>query len=531
MARTSRSLSLRGTLALCALSGLLLSLSFPPVGLWPLAWVALVPWLAALRGSTRLGAFLGSLVGGAVFFGFLLSWLRLFGVSVWGMAVLLLSVELTIWGLAVRGLSNSRPVARLLGTAVLWCGWEWARGLGFLGFTWGWLGYSQSSSLLVLPLARYLGTLGISFVLALVNASLAEVLSAALRHASVGVALGRAVLGGSLAVLLVGGAELRSRGALPAEATSVPVAVIQGNEHGPLAVKDVNSALSPEEQERTLHLYDTLTADAARERPALVVWPESVLPADPEEDAALASRVSAAVKRSSVWLLAGGPGNDAAGRTTNSAYLFAPSGNIVARYDKVQLVPFGEYVPFRRHLPFLSRYNVRRDDFVAGPVHSVMQAGTITLGPAICFESTFPGIGWELTRKGAQVLVVITNDSWFGHTAAAEQHRQMAVLRAVENGRWVLRAASTGISSLIAPDGRIVSQGKLFQPAVLTGEVQLLSKPAPSVRVGPIFGWSMLGLAVLTLGAPLFAPRKRRSRLRSAKHRPTTTGPRRAPSW
>ena len=505
--RDGRSLSRRGRLALCLLSGLLLSLAFPPAGLWWLAWVALVPWMAALRMGSRLWAFLGSWLGGMAFFGVLLSWLHLFGLSVWLLVTVLLGAYLAIWGVCVRRLGHFRPAARLLGTAALWCGVEWTRGLGAYGFTWGWLGYSQSPMLPFLPFARYAGTLGLSFLIALVNVSLAEILVAVIRKTGFPAALGRAVLGCAVAAALLGGASLRARSPAAGQAPRVRVAVIQGSDHGPLAAKDVNVALTPEEQAHTFDVYESLTLRAAEQSPALVVWPESVLPSDPEDDPSVAARVSAIVRRANVWLLAGGPATDARGRPANSAYLYAPTGNVVARYDKVQLVPFGEYVPLRGRLPFLERYHVREQDFVAGVSHRVLQAGTISLGPTICFESTFPDISWELVRKGAQVLVMITNDSWFGRTAAAAQHRQIAVLRAVETGRWVLRAASTGISAIITPEGRLVEQAGLYQPAVLAADVPLLTGQPAGVRLGPAFGWLLLALALAFVIAPAAARR------------------------
>ncbi len=277
--------------------------------------------------------------------------------------------------------------------------------------------------------------------------------------------------------------------------------------------------MSAEEQERTMTLYDNLTAEAARREPVLAVWPESVLPDAPTEDPTLAARVGALVQKSKVWLLAGGPGRDGASQITNAAYLYSPTGNLVRRYDKVQLVPFGEYVPMRNHLPFLDHYHVRDFDFAAGAVHPVLQAGTVTIGPAICFESTFPMISWELTGKGAQVLAIITNDAWFGKSAAPAQHRQMAVLRAVENGRWVLRAASTGISCIIAPDGRVVTEAGLGQRAALTADVELLSKPTWSVRLGPVFGEGMVALSGLLVLLPWWARGSRAKRAAKPKRK------------
>lgn len=500
--RQGRSLSSRGTLILCVLSGLLLSLAFPPAGWWPLAWVALVPWLAALRTGARFSTFVGSWLGGMAFFGALLYWLHLFGLSVWLLVMLLLGATLAIWGLCVRRLGHFRPATRLLGTAVLWCGVEWARGLGPYGFTWGWLGYSQSPALPLLSFARYAGTLGLSFLIVLANASLAEVLVAVIRRNAPAAALGRAVLGCSLVAALLGGASLRARSHLPGSAPEVRVAVIQGSDHGPLTVQDVNVALTAEEQAHTLDVYEALMLKAAAQQPSLVIWPESILASDPEDDPQTAARMGKIVRRANVWLLTGGLATDDRGRPVNAAYLYAPSGNVVARYDKVQLVPFGEYVPMRERLPFIKRYHVREQDFVAGVAHTVLQAGTIPVGPSICFESTFPSISWELVGRGAQVLVIITNDSWFGRTAAAAQHHQIAVLRAVESGRWVLRAASTGISSIISPEGKIVAQAGLYHPAVLTAEVPLLSNRPAGVRLGPLFGWGILMFSLAFVIAP-----------------------------
>ena len=130
MPRKGRSLSLRGALSLCALSGLLLSLAFPPAGLWPLAWVALVPWVTVLRTGGRAASILGSWLAGIVFFGVLLSWMRLFGVSVWLLTALSFGTLLLLWALGVRAAGRLRPVFRLLAVPTLWCGVEWLRGLG-----------------------------------------------------------------------------------------------------------------------------------------------------------------------------------------------------------------------------------------------------------------------------------------------------------------------------------------------------------------------------------------------------------------
>lgn len=308
------------------------------------------------------------------------------------------------------------------------------------------------------------------------------------------------------------------------------VAVIQGSAHGPLLAENVNKPMTAEEEKRTLDTYEALTRKAAARRPALVIWPESTLPDAPERDPLIADRLSQVVRRAQVWLLVGGPYVDSRGRTANSAYLYSPSGNQVARYDKVQLVPFGEYVPTRQWLPFLSRYHVREVDFARGAVHRVLQAGTVAIGPMICFESIFPQISWLLAGHGAQVLVVITNDAWFGHTAAAAQHRQIAVLRAVETGRWVVRGASTGISSIISPDGLIVAEAGLYKQAALSADIRLVTSPQPGPRWGPVFAWCVFGLAIAFVIAPGALPRSRgkgrAAQPRSRRPRPGRAAPR-----
>ena len=503
----------------------MLFLCFPPAGWWPLAWVALVPWLVSARMSSRLGTALGSWLGGVVFFGALLYWLYLFGVSVWVMVAVLLGVVMMVWGLLARWVGRLAWAPRMVGTAAVWCGVEWARGLGQYGFTWGWLAYSQSPSLPVLSVAKFAGGLGLSFVIVLCNAAVAEAVVGILRRSSPGVAVARGLVGAVVVVGCVGGAYLLAKSRPVGAGPSIRVAVVQGSTHDTLRAEQVNEPLSDAEQRRDVATYLSLTMQAAQQDPALVVWPESALPGAPGQNPWMASEVSGAARLSGAWLLVGGPYMDEGGRPANSAYLYSPTGNFIARYDKVQLVPFGEYVPGRKWLPFLDRYHVRDQDFVAGAEHHPLQAGTTAIGPMICFESIFPAIAWHLAREGAQVLVVMTNDAWFGRTAAAAQHQQIAVLRAVETGRWVVRAASTGISSIISPDGRVVAKTGLFEPRVIEAEVPLISSSGAGERWGPVVAWGLMGLAIGFVIAPAAAPRRRgKAREAQPKSRPPKQG-------
>ncbi len=470
--------------------------------MWQLAWVGLVPWIAALRAASGWAAILGSWLAGVAFFGWLLYWLSLFGWTVWALACLILSLSWLAWGISARWLARLGPVGRMVSGAVLWCGIEWARGLGPFGFTWGWLGYSQSPALSLLPVARLGGTLLLSFLIVLANSALAEMVLALARRERVLVTAAQTLLMlAFVAAVALGAKEWAGRLSGPGGAR-LRVAIVQGSAHGPLRAEDVNVPLTGEERRRTLAIYEGLTEQAARQQPGIVIWPESVLPGTPDRDPLVAESVARAASSSKAWLLAGGPYVDEAGRQYNSAYLFAPSGNLVAHYDKVQLVPFGEYVPGREWLPFLGHYHVRETDFSPGVVHHLLQAGTTSLGPMICFESIFPQISWGLERKGAQLVVIITNDAWFGHTAAPAQHRQIAVLRAAETGLWVARAASTGISCLIAPNGRTVSTAGPYERAVLCEEVVLPPENEVHRSLGPLLSWLMLYLSLALLILP-----------------------------
>ncbi|MBN1457936.1 MAG: apolipoprotein N-acyltransferase [Armatimonadetes bacterium] len=517
MRSRKRTLTTRGSLGLCALSGGLLAASFPAPALWPLAWVALVPWLVALRLSPRWTAAAGSWLVGFIFFGALLYWLGLFGWTVWALACFILSLWHLGWGVGVRWIDRLTPSARLAGAAILWGGLEWARGLGNFGFTWGWLAYSQSPALSLLPVAGALGSIGLSVLIVLVNAAVAEFILGGARGEGCLFRIMRPGVVLAFVVVVVFGAQVWTERRDPPAGPEIRVAIVQGSAHGPLHAEQVNVPLTAEEERRGRDIYKRLTDEAATFRPALVVWPESVLTDAPAHDAVVAGLAARAARTADAWLLAGGPYYDTGGEVFNSAYLFAPTGNLVARYDKVQLVPFGEYVPWRERLPFIDRYHVRARDFQGGAVHHVLQAGTVSVGPVICFESIFPQISWQLAGRGAQLLVIITNDAWFGRTAAAAQHQQIAVLRAVETHRWVVRAASTGISCFISPEGRVTSEAGLFTEAVLTEDMKLAGEEAPCPGAGLVVAWAMLFLSCAVLVAPLTIPKSRRRPRRSPR--------------
>lgn len=478
-------------LALAGLSGGLLVLAFPSFDLWPLAFVVLVPWLARIPGQSPRTAGLGGLVAGMVFFLGSLWWVAgtmvRYGalpvplalpvaVAVLAALTLYLSLYVAAFSALLAWIRPTSGPAFVLAAAGLWVALEYLRTHLLSGFPWNLLGYSQYQNFAFLPAVTVTGVYGLSFFVMATNAALAW----ALRHRGRWAETGRAVgVAAALAILaLVPGGWTPAARPTPA----VPVTIIQGN-----IAQD--RKWDPARQEETLWTYRRLTQAAAVEgQPALVVWPETAVPfpfqADPRREAVL--DVARAVR---VPLLVGAPHVDGAtGRVFNSAFLIDPAGGVADRYDKVHLVPFGEYVPLRRVFFFA-------DWFVAGGIGEFAPGATLTLfespagrfGVTICYEAIFPDLVRRSFAAGADFLVNITNDAWFGRTSAPYQHLAMATVRAVENGAYVVRAANTGISAIIAPDGRILRASGLFTQEALGGLVEPRRGTTFYTRYGDVF--------------------------------------------
>jgi apolipoprotein N-acyltransferase len=252
-----------------------------------------------------------------------------------------------------------------------------------------------------------------------------------------------------LFVLLFGYGILRTRPELTA--TGDKAGVIQGNISR--KIKE-----DPRARDYILQKYRKLTALAALEKPHLIIWPETTIPGYLARDAEIFDFVSRLAAEKNVFILTGAIRRDSENRYYNSAMLLSPDGNIVQSYDKLHLVPFGEYVPLRGSF-FLKPIASQVGDFTPGEEFTIFSLpaaeGPLRFAVLICFEDIFPHLAGGFVRAGAQFLTVVTNDVWFGDTAAPYQHLQASVFRAVENKIMVLRAANTGVSAFIDPYGRI----------------------------------------------------------------------------
>jgi len=263
----------------------------------------------------------------------------------------------------------------------------------------------------------------------------------------------------------------------------------------------------------TLDIYERLTLDLVPRQPQLVVWPETAVPLNVQDGGPETSRLLALARRAGVWLLFGAPGYERLGGRVeyrNSVFLVTPSGGWAGRYDKVHLVPFGEYVPFGRYLPFLKKMVEGAGDFSPGPgVRPLSGPGLPTLGPLICFEGIFPGLAARHAEQGARLLVVVTNDAWFGQTPAPYQHLAFAALRAAETGLPLVRAANTGVSAVFDRQGRPLTSTVLGARDAFVAEVELPPPgPTPQASVRPWISPACLALAGLAVFAILRGPRQ-----------------------
>jgi apolipoprotein N-acyltransferase len=266
------------------------------------------------------------------------------------------------------------------------------------------------------------------------------------------------------------------------------IAVIQGN-------IDQTVKWNPAFQAATIKTYNRLSLSAKPENPDLIVWPESATPFYLFYNKEPTQEVLEGIQKINTDFLIGSPsfeGKEANIRYYNSAYLISPGSKTISKYDKAHLVPYGEYVPFKRWLPFLGKMVAQVGDFRPGKAGKTIPWKKDALGVQICYEIIFPDLSRAMVKNDAGLLINITNDAWFGKTSGPYQHFSMTVLRAVENRRALARAANTGISGFIDPAGRILTSTPLLQEAAVTQTLPLIHKKTFYTRFGDIFALACL---------------------------------------
>ena len=502
---------LRGReLLLLLLGGGLLSLAFPPVDFVPAAFLGLVPLfyvLRTLKGVGPRGGFRRGFIAGIAFFTPTLYWLVFLSskemdnpVLMSGPLVLLVLLQSLYWGLfgvaAVRIGSTTRAPWWLF-APIVWVACEQLRSLFVLGLTWGALGYAGVT---VFPqavqFASTTGVFGVSLWMALVNAL---VLEAIMRR-------GRRRLLASFAAVVVFAVPW-AQGALVLRSSeyerTVRVAVVQPN---------IDAALKWDERYRSLS-FDTLTeltGEVAAREPDLVVWPETAAPSyllrEPEDFARVAGAAAdaAPILTGCPSLVSGRePGSDV--KTFNSAVLVGEDGSVKGKYDKIHLVPFGEVIPFETVIPLLRRVDFGEADFATGEERLVFELPEARFSVAICFESIFPRLVRQFADGGAELLVNITNDVWYGRTSMPFQHAAMAVMRSIENRRSLARSANSGVSLVTDPHGRILASLPIFERGVIVEDLPVVSEPTFYSRHGDVVPWTACAVSLFLVLAPALA--------------------------
>ncbi|MBF0477764.1 MAG: apolipoprotein N-acyltransferase [Deltaproteobacteria bacterium] len=369
----------------------------------------------------------------------------------------------------------------------LWVVLEWIKAHLFTGFPWELVGYSQYQYPVLIQTADFGGVYVVSFLVVLVNAGIFDLTGAGGRTRRVLTNPGFWIP--CISVGLVCGyglMRLNQVAAVEALAPRVGISVVQGN---------IDQAVkwSPEFKIGTLNTYARLTAEAAKQSPELIIWPETSLPFFFGEESALSDRVAELAGKVKSFLLFGSPARKGWGKAVqlyNRAYLMSPQGLVLDLYDKQHLVPFGEYLPLKSLLSRLVGGMVQAvGDFAAGAAGHTLNAGFGSIGVLICYESIFPYISRQEVQNGARVLVNITNDAWFGDTGAPYQHLSMLTFRAVENRVWIPRAANTGISGFISSAGLIIGRTELNREAIRSYRVPLADTKSFYSRHGDVFAY------------------------------------------
>jgi apolipoprotein N-acyltransferase len=392
-----------------------------------------------------------------------------------------------------------RVAVRRLGVSGVWLApafWvslEWVRSTVGGGFPWVLLGSSQASALPIVQLASVTGVYGLSALLALVSAAAAAVsLSRRPMHrlAAVGVAM-------LVAVVAAGGAWRLARGTLLREGQPTRIGLVQGS-------VQQDQKWDAQYSQGIMARYLALSRQAIGDGATLVMWPEASTPFYFDVDAVAASPIRRLAAETHTPFILGTDEYDPprAGqpeRFYNAAVLVGPDGRSRQSYRKMHLVPFGEYVPFKSLLFFVGPIVQAVSDFTPGREPVVFDETGQHVSVAVCYEAVYPGMAQAFVEGGSQLLATITNDAWFGRSSAAYQHFEQAGLRAVEQGRYMVRAANTGISGAVDPYGRVLAHSPLFQPLALVVDVRLLTDRTIYSRTGDVVVWLSLAATALFL--------------------------------
>ena len=517
---------LKVIIAICGaiLSGILLFAAFPSYDFSKLAWFALVPFFLVLISIKPLSGFLVSIIFGVVFYTGVFWWMfdlpkyRVLHHAILGVY---LTPLMGFFGLTVCIVARRLGVATaLLSAPFIWVSLEYIRSnLSFLSLPWGLLAHSQYQDPILIQIANVAGVPGISFVIVSVNSAITAVIYSLLIRLGIlkpsggerfSKQAGMAVMGTGaflfLSTLLYGHIMISK----PIDGQRLKISIVQGNIEQP-------KKWDPKYASAIMRTYADLTQKASLQKPDIIIWPETATPRSIGENYGIYRQVKQIAQKAGAPLLLGSSerqkygeknvSNSSNRKYLNSAFLIRSKRvkEKDQRYDKIRLLPFGEYMPMKETISW-SHFRIPEvKGFVPGKEYKIFNLPGFRFGVTICWENIFPGIVRQFVKNGAQFIVNISNEAWFGKTAAPYQFLSMSVFRAVENRVFVVRCANTGISCFIDPYGRIVDRVKdrndsdIFVSGLLTKPIVPQESKTVYTRYGDFFAWLCLIFTPLIL--------------------------------
>ncbi len=499
-------------------SAVLLILSFPKFNLGFLAWIGLVPLLLAIRNLSPLPTVALCYLTGVSFFRVIFDWINFVnGVSVFHLFIIgaYLGFYFGIFGLLLNLLSRKTTLPLLITAPFLWVSAEYLRAnAGFLRLPWALLGHTQYQNLPFLQMVSFTGAYGISFVVMVANSAIADIFIHCMETRKKGTPekrkvtwLSNPLYRGVLVLLIISTIWFAGWMSIPREhlGKSLSISVVQGNIAQKIKWKR-------EYREQIISKYENLTEEAARSNPKLIVWPEASTPGFILNDTTLYQRMVSMVRRTNTYLLAGSAEYPKFGKkpiklkSGNTALLFSPEGKILGQYLKIYLIPFGEYIPYEGIIlwpEFIVPKGTNSN--VAGNEFTLFQLDGTRFGTLICSEIIYPHLARTMVKQGANFMVNISNEAWFGRSPFPYQFLCQCIFRSVENRVNFVRATNTGISSFIDPYGRItakLSNGgqELFVEGSLTRDVILSPAGTFYTRHGDVFAYGCIAFSMGLVG-------------------------------
>ncbi|TAN44159.1 MAG: apolipoprotein N-acyltransferase [Nitrospirae bacterium] len=495
------------------LSGLLIFLSFPTIDLYLLAWVGIVPFLFSIYGKESKEAFKAGFLFGLVYFFGTTFWIyhsiHKYGGFPFSSSIVLvfllcayLSLYPSVFAFLYARTIRKTDLPSIIVAPALWTSLEYLRSYAFTGFPWSSIGYSQYKFLPFIQVSDITGIYGISFLVIAFNAGIVDLLLLKRRRTEKPLYSRLPTIFGftSIACFLIfsfsyGFYRLYE----PRDGKEIKTAIIQGN-------IEQDRKWDSSYQQFVISAYKELTLQASEHKPDLIIWPETSLPFFFGKDKPLTEDLVFFQQQLDAYLLFGSVLEKKSMQEngyTNSAVLLNKSGSVSYIYDKIHLVPFGEYVPLRTILFFIDKLVYGIGDYVPGNHYLKAITPFGSFGTAICYEIIFPGLVRKFFTRGGDFMVTMTNDAWFGNTAGPYQHFSMSVFRAIENRKPVLRAANSGISGFIDSNGRIIDKTGLFEKTFSVFSFKTDQKLSFYTKYGDIFSYFCIVFSLLFISKRL----------------------------